>query len=371
MAYLLQPPHRLLLMTKTLFIRTNFLSTGCRAHLPNLPRQTHRLLIVAAVCLSVLLCHACRAKQKPASVVASSATPAAAPAAPPKPLVAFLREGNLWMIRSDGTDEQQLAVAPEGTTIQDFVWALDGSRVYYSIGPYFFEVVVATRNAAGAGELTAPPGVVIDRLEMGRDGGTLLVHALDADAAPRLFAVTVGQREARELAVDEYLALQQPRAPVVRNVGEMSVSPNSGWVLFKDLVGTGEELFIADVETGARLQITNLYELSGFEESVAIEGGRRVLEAAWSPDGRYVVFNPMQSCSETGFCYGQLFLVEAWGGAQAQLSVEMMVNVPLEWTSNSQALVYDDGSHVVLTDTNGAPRALAEGNHPKWQPAAN
>jgi Tol biopolymer transport system component len=359
-------------MTKVVFTHTKFFNAHGYAYPRNFSATLRCLLIVAAITLSLLSCYACRAKQESARVAASSATPSSSPVTPPKPWVAFLREGNLWLIRSDGTDEQQLAIAPEGSTIQDFVWALDGSRIYYSIGPYFFEVVVATRNTASAGELTAPPGVVIDRLELGRDGQTLLVHALDADAAARLFAVTVGQREARELAIDEYVALQQPQAPVVRNIGEMSVSPNSRWVLFKDLVGTGEELFIADVETGARLQITNLYELSGFEESVAIEGGRRVLEAAWSPDGRYVAFNPMQSCSETGFCYGRLFLVEVWGGTPAQLSTEMMVNVPLEWTTNSQALVYDDGSHVVLTEANGtAPRALAEGNHPKWQPAAH
>lgn len=368
-AYYLGPPHRLLFMTKAVFIHAKFLITRRHLHSPHWLFKSRRLWLVAAVCLSMLWGYACRNKPERTSVAASSAASTTPLAAPAKLRAAFLREGNLWMISSDGADEQQLAVAPEGATIQDFVWALDGSRLYYSIGASFFEVVIATRSTAGVGELTAPPGVVIDRLELGRDGQTLLVHALDADAAARLFAVTIGQREARELAVDEYLALQQSRAPVVRNIGEMSVAPNSRWVLFKDLVGTGEELFIADVETGARLQITNLYELDGFEESVAIEGGRRLLEAAWSPDGRYIIFNPMQSCSETGFCYGRLFLVDAWGGAQAQLSAEMMVNVPLEWTSNSQSLVYDDGSHVVISEANNAPRTLTEGNHPKWQPA--
>lgn len=354
-------------MSKAVFTRTTSARTCCRVNVA--VALLLRRLPIAALCLGLLWCSACGARSAPGSVPASSASPTPN-TPPPKPLMAYLREGNLWIIRSDGTDEQQLAVAPEGTTVQDFVWALDGKRIYFCIGLNFFEVTVATREAVGAGELTAPPGVVIDRLELGRDGKTLLVHALDADAAPRLFAVTPGQHEARELAVDDYLALQQSRPPVVRNVGELSVAPDGRRVLFKDLVGAGEELFIADVETGARQQLTNLYELSGFEESVAIEGGRRVLEAAWSPDGRYVVFIPMQSCSEMGFCFGRLFLVEAWGGTQAQLSAEMMINAPLEWTNDSQLLVYDEGDHVVVADTSGATRALAEGHHPKWQPVA-
>ncbi len=299
----------------------------------------------------------------------SVASPTPMPTLKPKPFVAYLKNGDLWVIRADGTDERVLAVAAEGETIQDFVWAVDGSRVYYCVGQQLFEIVIETSNIASAGEFTAPPGVTIDRIEMARDGKSILINALDANAGTRLFAMTIGRREARELAIDQFSAMLPQRSPVVRSVGELSVSPNSRWVLFKGVAGTGEELFVANAETGARVHITNLYQLGGFEDSVQIEGGRRVMEAAWSSDGRYVIFNPMQSCSETGLCYGRLFLVEAFGGVQLQLSVEMMVNLPTEWTTDGKLLVYDDGSRVVVADTQGFPKALAEGNHPKLQPA--
>src|SRR5262249_7579537 len=155
-----------------------------------------------------------------------------------------------------------------GETIQDFVWAQDGSRIYFAIGLQLFEVVIATGNVASAGELTAPPGVTVDRMELARDGKTIIIHALDADAAPRTFSVTIGQRESRELAIDEFTAMTPLRPPVVLSVGDKSVSPDGTRILFKDLVGTGEELFVANVETGARIRLTNLYELGGFEESV-------------------------------------------------------------------------------------------------------
>ncbi len=322
-------------------------------------------IFITILALSLCLT-ACPAKPGGAKGAAPSPTVSSTPK--PQPLIAYLNEGNLYVIQSDGSGQRLMAATPEGDAIQDFIWAADGSRLYFAIGLQFFEVVLATGNVASAGELTAPPGVTIDRLESARDGKTIIVQALDADAASRLFAVTIGQRESRELGVDEYNALITPRPPAIRGVGEMSVAPDGKRVLFKDLVGTGEELFIADAETGARTQITNLYDLSGFEESVETEGGRRVIEAAWSPDGRYVIFNPMQSCSETGLCYGRLFLVEAWGGAQLQLSLDMMVSIPTDWTPDSKSLVYDDGSRIVVADTTGNPKALGEGNRPKWQP---
>jgi Tol biopolymer transport system component len=323
---------------------------------------------ILSVCLFVSLGEACSAEWSNGLSGGAAATPKVSPTPKPANFIAYLHEGDLWVIQSDGTNQHVVAAAPEGETIQDFVWAVDGSRLYFSIGLQLFEVVLETGNVASAGELKDQLGLTVDRLEMGRDGKTIIIHALDANASERLFALVVGESGSRELAIDEYTVMIEQRPPIIRNVGEMSVSPDGQRVLFKDLSGQSEELFVADVETGARVKVTDLYDLSGFEESVETEGGRRVIEATWSPDGRYIIFNPMQSCSETGLCYGRLFLVDSWGGAQLQLSIEMMINIPNEWSPDSKLLVYDDGSKIVVADTNGNPKALAEGHHPKWRP---
>ena len=286
----------------------------------------------------------------------------------PQPYIAFLNEGNLWVIQSDGTGLRQLAIAPSGEVIQDFLWSADGQHTYFVVGKRFFDVALATSNLASAGELTAPEGTTVDHLELGRDGQTLLVHALDAEAQPRVYGVTLGEREARELSVDEYNALAPSVAPIIRRVGEMSVSPDAQYILSKEVVGTGEELFVAEIETGRKWQVSNLSAIYGFEPSAEATGGRVILEATWSPDGRYVVFNPAQSCSETGLCYGRLFLVDKWDGAQLQLSIDMMISLPLEWNKHSTLLVYDDGNEIVLSDNEGQTKRLADGNRPKWQP---
>lgn len=321
-----------------------------------------------SICLLALSVWACSSWRHVARSAAPAASPQASPTPPPKPYIAYLRDGDLWVIQSDGTNQRLATAAPEGEVIQDFVWAVDGDRLYFSTGSRLLEVALQTGNLASVGELTALRGAALDGLEMGRDGKTIIVRTLDANASARLFALTIGEREARELTVDEYASMIGPRPPIVRAVGELSASPDGRLVLFKDVVGTGEELFIADTETGARVKVTNLYELTGFEESVEADGGRRVIGATWSPDSRYIIFNPMQSCSEAGLCYGRLFLVDAWGGAQRQLSSEMMIDLPDAWSNDNTLLVYDDGSRIVVAGADGNPRTLAEGHHPRWQP---
>jgi Tol biopolymer transport system component len=328
---------------------------------------------ILSVCLLALSVCACSSGRHVARSAEAPVSPQASPTPKPGPYIAYLRDGDLWVIQSDGTNQRLATAAPEGEAIQDFVWGMEGDRLYFSTGGGLFEVILQTGNLASAGELVAPQGVAIDSMEVGRDGKTIIVRTLDASASARLFAVTIGERESRELTVDEYSAMIEPRPPVIHAVGEMSVSPDGRLVLFKGVVGNGEELFVADTETGGRVKITNLYELDGFEESVETEGGRRVIGATWSPDSRYIIFNPMQSCSESGLCYGRLVLVDARGGAQRQLSSEMMVDLPSEWSGerskDNYLLVYDDGSKIVVAGADGNLRTLAEGHHPKWQPA--
>lgn len=327
---------------------------------------TCRNYLLLTICIAANFSLACSSKPPVQTPAVSSPTPTPTPKL--QPFIAFLKAGDLWLIRGDGTDERMLAIAGEGQTIQDFVWSLDGTRVYYLAGSKFVEVEISTGKVSSAGELTAPPGVTIDSIEMGNDGQAFAIVASDANAKNRLYALTIGQREARELAIDQYNALIPLHPPIIRAVGESSVSPDGKWLLFKDIVGADEELFVASAETGARTRVTNLSQLGGFDPSVETESGRRFMEATWSSDGRYIIFNPMQYCSEIGLCSGRLFLVETFGGPQLQLSVEMMVNVSNGWSAQGKLLVYDDGSRIVVADTQGYPKALTEGHHPKWQP---
>jgi hypothetical protein len=220
--------------------------------------------------------------------------------------------------------------------------------------------------------LPAPPTAAVDRLEAAREGDMLLVRTLseyDAlGAPPKIYAYAVGQF--RELGVDEYQSLAPARAAVVRGVGEMSVSPDGGAVLFWEVVGADEQLFVSHIETGARMQITELGMLDGFDETAGADGVRRLIEATWSPDGEHVVFIPAQSCSEAGFCFGRMYLVSRWGGPPLQLAGEATTNLSAEWDGAGALLAYDDQGRVLVADTRGQIRQIAEGNQPRWQPTS-
>jgi hypothetical protein len=67
-------------------------------------------------------------------------------------------------------------------------------------------------------------------------------------------------------------------------------------------------------------------------------------------------------------CYGKLYLVEMWGGAPRQLSLDMMISLQAEWDPAQTLLVYDDENEIVLSDKAGQTRRLTAGSRPKWQP---
>jgi hypothetical protein len=114
-----------------------------------------KTLSVCLLALSVWACSSWRNTARSAATSASSEAPATPKS---KPYIAYLRDGDLWLIQSDGT-EQHLAPAPEGEAIQDFVWGADGDRLYFSTGGRLVEVILQTGNLASArGRVERPSG---------------------------------------------------------------------------------------------------------------------------------------------------------------------------------------------------------------------
>lgn len=317
--------------------------------------------------------------QVPAQTDVPSPLPSSPQSAPlaaptPKPLrqISYLKDGGLWLMKEDGSENRQVVPAPEEAAIANQIWTQDGSRIFFNIGLNLQAYVLQEQKVENLGTLAVAEGVMLDRLELSNDNKTLLAHLIDSNdvlnSVPKVYAVTFNPLVSRELSMDEYHTLAPVQSSIVTKVGDLSVSPDGKFVLFAEAVADNMQLFISDIETGARHQITDLSLLEGFEPNAMPDGARRLLEATWSPDGHHVVFVPAQSCSEFGLCSGRMFLVDAWGGDQLQLAAAPTASLTQEWNHEKTLMVYDDNGQIVISDTRGQLKSLAEGRQPKWQP---
>jgi dipeptidyl aminopeptidase/acylaminoacyl peptidase len=337
-------------------------------------KTTTALIVLGIVCF-------CFAQLMAQPTTSSPMTPGqnptpAAPSAsiPAKPLqmISYLKDGGLWIMKEDGSDNHQVVPAPQEASIANALWAQDGSRIYFNIDLNLHAYVLLEQKVENLGKLEVSEGIALDRLELSTDQKTLLAHLIDTNDAlnsvPKIYAVTVNPLASRELTVDEYHALAPAQSSLIGKVGDLSVSPDGRFVLFAEATEKDVQLFVSDIETGNRHQVTDLSLLDGFEPTATPDGSRRVIEATWSPDGEHIIFVPAQTCSEFGLCSGKMYLVDTWGGAQLQLATAMTTNLSQEWNHEKSLLVYDDNGHVVISDTQGQVKTLAEGTQPKWQP---
>ncbi len=301
-------------------------------------------------------------------------SPSASPPAKPVQVISYLKDGGLWIMKEDGTENRQVVPAPEEAAIANALWAQDGSRIYFNIDLNLHAYVLLEQKVENFGKLEVPEGIALDRLEISTEPKTILAHLIDTNdalnAVPKIYAVTFHPLAARELSVDEYHALSPAHSSTIAKAGDLSVSPDGRFVLFAEAMEKDVQLFVSDIETGNRHQVTDLSLLDGFEPTAMPDGSRRVIEATWSPDGHHIIFVPAQACSEFGLCSGKMYLVDAWGGAQLQLATALTANLSQEWNQEKSLLIYDDNGQVVISDTQGQVKTLAEGTQPKWQPHA-
>lgn len=291
---------------------------------------------------------------------------------PPRPLVSYLKDGSLWAARDDGSEKRQLIAAPEEKSITHHIWSSDGKRIYFNVGTNLYAYNVKEQKVEPLAGLPALSTEAVDQLEIAREGDILIIRTIDQNnvlsAPPKLYAIDATQNKARELSIDEYSTLARSRPTVVRGVNELSVSPDGKAILFWEVAGTEEQIFVSNSETGARQQLTDLAQLEGFDPTASPDNVKRLIEATWSPDGQYIVFIPAQSCSEAGICFGRMYLISRWGGPPLQLAVDMTTNLSAEWNRTGTMLVYDDQGQILVSDTHGQIKPIAEGNQPRWQP---
>ncbi|MFN7930804.1 MAG: hypothetical protein U0Y68_23340 [Blastocatellia bacterium] len=106
--------------------------------------------------------------------------------------ISYLKDGGLWLVKEDGSDNHQLVPAPEEAAIANQIWSRDGSRIYFNIGLNLHAYVVAEQKVENFGALEVPEGIALDRIELSTDNQTLLTHTIDThdalNSVPKIYA---------------------------------------------------------------------------------------------------------------------------------------------------------------------------------------
>src|SRR5437870_3652712 len=120
-------------------------------------------------------------------------SPSASPVAKQLRQISYLKDGGLWLMKEDGSENRQIVPAPEEAAIANQIWARDGSRIYFNIGLTLQAYIVQEQKVENLGALEVPEGILLDRIELGNDSKTLLAHLIDSNDAlnsvPKIYAV--------------------------------------------------------------------------------------------------------------------------------------------------------------------------------------
>jgi len=302
--------------------------------------------------------------------------------------IAFERNGAIFLIHADGTNEERLSTAQDLPDLKLPTWSPDGGSLAFArVGRPAGVVVTDSASKAGRvcevcvapmdkGSLrrvarVALPDTLHDwnvsELEWARDGKRLEFAFTfpyeGGDAMPRIlrYQVTALGKGLQPLS-DNGL---EDSFPVRRRVFD-KFSPDGKWRFRDSTVNDIDELFVLGWGDTTGRQVTHTAQLRD-SETIALWGFAPI-DGAWSPDGAHILFEPLQEGADLP--WGRLFSVNADGTNQMQLSREayLLGEFPKGWSPDGKRLVFEDDDSICVTDFTPPVRKIAEGHTPDWRP---
>ena len=303
--------------------------------------------------------------------------------------IAFIRDGNLYVIDVDGTGETKIT-NPTQPFVASPHWLPDGSRLLFSFAPPFEESVYVISADGGAdlkladgyAPVWSPDGERIafvggstglslsgesDIYVMNRDGTGVrkLARYGWSDLIPQCFwwSTWSWSPDGELIAYDDmaaehiYLATVEGEAEPRSLTGGFGPtwSPDGSRIAFSTWRPGWEE-----AKAGCTIQLTNV---EGERETEELTAGE---SASWSPDGRRIAF----------LRDGDLFVINADGTGERKLADTAKDWGLLEdpgyraeprWSPDGSRLLASPAGDIVLIDVDdGQARPVASGHDPVW-----
>jgi len=226
-------------------------------------------------------------------------------------------------------------------------------------GPAVCDCYVVTTGPDGGNEtrLTRLPPhrgadryCAIDRLEWSADGRQLGFRWREsANPGAELYCIVNADGSGLEqLTAEEFGARFEPRRRLFSDL-----SPDGRSRLSVEAAEGVDELFISAADGTGRRRLTRT-------------GGRLgPISGAWSPDGRRIIFIP---ATEPG--QGAVHVIRPDGTGQKQLGRRPvpLSELPNAWSPDRTQLAWSEAGYLFVTDFSSAPRRIAVGTNPDWQP---
>jgi dipeptidyl aminopeptidase/acylaminoacyl peptidase len=274
-------------------------------------------------------------------------------------LIAFAREGDIWVVEPDGSDERALIVAPGVQAAPS--WSRDGTRIAYRSAPTDagpWDILVA--DADGSEPITVATGIIEEMGTFGADwspdGSTLLFGAR---------TVRSGDAPCTYSDLGEFCSSRIHTAATDGSTGAVAIgdpdldarspawSPDGATIAF----GGG------DARTSVRLYLMGADGTDVRPISDSRGNGWSFVHQSWSPDGSEIV-------TQVGQWYWDIVLVAADGSAETMLTETPTDEVGPNFAVDGSIAWWGDRTDpccLEVLEADGSRLALP-GGWPVWSP---
>jgi len=298
--------------------------------------------------------------------------------------IAFLRDGNLWTMNVDGSQQTRLT-NPRQPFVQEPFWLPDGSRLLFAfVPPMAGSVYVVNPDgtdevnlADGSVPVWSPDGTKIvfrgggsgpalgsqdDIYVMNSDGTGL--HKIGESVQSDAIRPCMSWRPYAWSPDGRFVAYYDDRQGVMLAPADGGSEPQllvNGTAV--DWSPDGKRFVYSEFDQSRGECHIYLRDFQGASQAQWLTEGRH---AVWSPDGQRIAFVKNESAGG-----GDVYVINVDGSGERKLmGVGSTNTLPLAWSPDGSRLAVATGGLFVLDPATGEKRKLSENVHhpPVWSP---
>jgi Tol biopolymer transport system component len=239
--------------------------------------------------------------------------------------IAYLGNGNLYLINANGTDRRTLISGRPGLPVDnwgDLSWSRDGKRIAFTVRPPNYDETTQRIYIA------ASDGTNVRRLTTAAYGAFFPTWSPDGTR----IAFTMAQQDRWAIAVigadgTHLRTLTRATSTMKAYQAAPDWSPDGAWILFDD--------------TNRNSGVTTLLAIhpdgTGLHQVAAVNTGNHCACGDWSPDGRKIVFQAGTSLTSDR---PEIYVMNADGSGRIRLTQNPVRDENPDWSPDGKQIAF-------------------------------